>query len=143
MADLKLTELQRAEIVRAFARFGTPTEVAEAVGKEFGIELDRRQVWQYNPKNPKCAQKWRELHDEERERFIANLDELPIFHQAYRLHELQKLLDRHKRNPVVAREILRQAAEEIGGRYTNKIASDPDYPLAFTLKLGDRDGDGD
>lgn len=113
---------QKRFIVQGLACFKTPSEVAEAVKEEFGIEVPREQVRNYNPLQVEVAEKWRALFAETRERFLADVAEIGIAHQSFRLRELLDLYHNAKRsrNAMLAASLLEQAAKERGGMYTNR-----------------------
>lgn len=108
------------------ACYETPTEVATAVKEEFGIELDRQTVARYNPDTRGCdaAREWRDLFAATRKAYIEDMAGVAIAGQAFRVRELEKLFTQAKRsrNSKLAAELLRQAAEELGGVYTNTRA---------------------
>jgi len=121
----KLTEAHKRFIVQALACWDTPTEVAQALKEEFGVEAHRAQIAQYDPTKASgkdMAQKWRDLFAVTRERFRAEVAEIPIADQAFRLRSLGKIHARYmeRGNLVAAAAILEQAAKEAGGAFTNR-----------------------
>lgn len=112
-------------IVTALARFHTPTEVAEAVQQEFGLEVTRQQVDYYNPKTStgrdRLAKRWKELHEEARRRYLGQVEEVAVAHERWRLEKLEKIVrDRMDRmDHGTAMKALEQAARERGKAYTN------------------------
>lgn len=99
----------------------TPTEITEEVKAEFGIEMSRELVRAYNPdQRADVADKWKVLFKEARAKFLAGVSSIGIAHQPYRLAELQKLYHAAGRNSGLKRELLEQAAKEIGGAFTNR-----------------------
>lgn len=107
-------------VVQCLARFMTPTDILEEVKKEFGIEMGREHVRAYNPtQRSDVAEKWKVLFNTERAKFIADVSTIGIAHQPYRLAELQKLYHATK-SPGLKRELLEQAAKEVGGAFTNR-----------------------
>lgn len=121
-----LNREQRRFVVVRLACFETPTEVAAAVKEEFGLEVERQLVARYNPeaRGSETAKEWRLLFAETRRAYIEDLAGVAIAGQAFRVRELEKLYTQAKRsrNSKLAAEILRQAAEELGGVYTNTRA---------------------
>ncbi|WP_446903010.1 DUF2280 domain-containing protein [Burkholderia sp. YIM B11467] len=120
-----LNEAVKRFIVQALACYDTPTEVSESVKAEFGIEVHRVQVAQYDPTKvagKEVGKKWVDLFHSTRERFRREVAEIPIADQAYRLRQLGRLFDRTSRsgNTVVAAQLLEQAAKEAGGAFTNR-----------------------
>jgi hypothetical protein len=66
-----LTDEVKAFIVRGLARYGTPTRVAASVQAQFGIAIDRRQVYAYDPAGSRPpAQRWIDLHAATRAKFL-------------------------------------------------------------------------
>lgn len=61
----RLGKSQKSFIVTALARFHRPSEVADLVKQEFGIEVSRQQVDYYNPRTASSsghlAERWKEL----------------------------------------------------------------------------------
>ena len=120
-----LNEAAKRFIVQALACYDTPTQVSEAVKDEFGIEVPRNQVGQYDPtkaSGASLAKKWRELFYETRERFRKEVAEIPIADQAYRLRQLHRMAQEamRRKNIVLAASLLEQAAKEQGGMFTNR-----------------------
>jgi len=135
-----LTEEQKIFIVRRLACFHTPTEVAEDVKEEFGIEIAREHVRSYNPLQVEVAEKWREIFDTVRKAYREQVLDVPIANERYRLQERQFWYEREKGrknpNPAVAQEILDQAARDTGGAFTSRrdvTLADPDEVLARIL----------
>lgn len=121
----KLSEAEKRFIVQALACYDTPTQVAEAVKEEFGTVLDRGHVGCYDPTKAagkELAKKWRDLFEETRKRFRAEVAEIPIADQAYRLRQLQRMLQdaMNRKNVVLASQLLEQAAREAGGAFSNR-----------------------
>lgn len=121
----KLSEAEKRFIVQALACYDTPTQVVEAVKEEFGTVLDRGHVGCYDPTKvagKQLAKKWRDLFEETRKRFRAEVAEIPIADQAYRLRQLQRMLQdaMSRKNVVLASQLLEQAAKEAGGAFSNR-----------------------
>lgn len=120
-----LTAEVKGFIVQALACFDTPTQVAEAVKKEFNIEITRQQVAQHDPTKStgaNLAAKWRILFEDTRKRFREEIADIPIANRAYRLRALGRMAERAEgmRNMALAAQLYEQAAKESGGVYTNK-----------------------
>ena len=101
------------------ACFDTPTEVAKQVKERFDISIERQQVYHYQTEN--AAKEWRDLYAATREAYIKDTAASAIAQQGFRVRELEKLFLRAKARGAdkLASEFLRQAAEEMGGVYTN------------------------
>jgi hypothetical protein len=122
-AMAKLTSDVQAFVVQQLACFLTPSEVAAAVAEEFSVEIGRQQAWKYHPaNNPELAPKWRAIFEATREAFVRETAQIGIAHRSYRLRRLESYLHRAeaKSNDVLAAQILRQAAEEMGGAYSGR-----------------------
>lgn len=120
-----LNDAAKRFIVQALACYDTPSEVSAALKEEMGVDVPRTQVAQYDPTKvagQKVAKKWRDLFEDTRKRFRAEIAEIPIADQAFRLRSLGKIYDRHiqRGNVVAAAAVLEQAAKEQGGMFTNK-----------------------
>jgi hypothetical protein len=107
------------------ACFDSPSVVAAAVKKEFQVDASRQLVESHDP-NKKAASglapKWRVLFEETRKTFLEDTASIAISHRAVRLRALQRMADKAETqgNMVLASSLLKQAAEEVGGSYTNR-----------------------
>ncbi|HGY1204165.1 TPA: DUF2280 domain-containing protein [Citrobacter braakii] len=115
----------KAFIVQSLACFDTPSQVVEAVKKEFGIMIPRQQVESHDPTKANgkgLAKKWVEMFNETRERFQTEIAEIPIANKAYRLRVLQRMsvTAENMKNIGMTAQLLEQAAKEVGDVYTNK-----------------------
>jgi hypothetical protein len=125
MAKAKLTDVVKTYIVQSLACFDSPSIVAVAVKREFNVEVSRQLVESHDP-NKKAATglapKWRALFEETRKTFLEDTATIAISHRAVRLRALQRMADKAETsgNMVLASSLLKQAAEEVGGSYTNR-----------------------
>ncbi|KKZ89052.1 DUF2280 domain-containing protein [Rhizobium phaseoli] len=125
MAKAKLPDEVKTYIVQALACFDSPSVVAAAVKKEFGVDVSRQLVESHDP-NKKAASglapKWRALFQETRKTFLEDTATIAISHRAVRLRALQRMAEKaeNQGNMVLASSLLKQAAEEVGGSYTNR-----------------------
>lgn len=120
MARLK-KEVQ-TYIVRSLAQFNTPQETADLVKEEFGIDVTRQQCEAYDPTKrigKDLSANLKKEFEETREEYLDKPKNIPIANQTVRLEVYQRLINKAK-SPVMALKILKQAAEEMGGKYTNK-----------------------
>lgn len=120
-----LSEDVQLFIVGELAMFRSPSQVAESVKEEFGIQITRQLAESYNPERragSSVSEKLREVFYATRRRFLRRLTDRPMYHQAYRLAELHRQYLRADAagNTVEARAALEQAAKEVGGLYTNR-----------------------
>ncbi|OEO27917.1 hypothetical protein VW23_007200 [Devosia insulae DS-56] len=124
MAKGKLTDEVQTFVVTSLAMFDTPMTVADAVKKEFGIEITRQAVECYDPTEKagaKLAEKWKALFEEARKAFVEDTADIAISHRAVRLRALHRMSEKAEgMNLQFAAALLRQAAEEMGGTYTNR-----------------------
>lgn len=123
--NTKLSIEAQTFIVQALACFDTPSVVAEAVKKEFGFVVSRQNVEAYDPNKVaarKMAPRWRDLFAETRKTFVEDTSEIGISHRAVRLRALQRMAVKAETqgNLKLAAELHKQAAEEVGGAYTNR-----------------------
>lgn|SRR5690606_13317854 len=121
MAALK--EPVKIFIVQALACRDTPQEVAEQVLQEFGVKVDRKQCQSYDPTKAagkNLSRKFIELFNKTRADFDAGLIDIPIAQKYYRLKQYQKHLEKNARNTVMSLNIMKQAAQDLGGQFTNR-----------------------
>lgn len=115
----------KAFIVQSVACFDTPSQVVESVLKEFGIQITRQQVEQNDPtkiSGKGLAQKWVDLFNRTRDRFLNEISDIPIANKAYRLRVLQRMSTTAEgmKNLGMTAQLLKQAAKEVGDAYSNK-----------------------
>lgn len=140
MASLRDSE--RREIVQRLACFESPTEVAEWASAEFEKDVTPNQVHHYDPTRAKdTADKWEELFQETREAFLNDLDTIPLSHRAVRLRELTTLYERAKEqdNNEKAARMLKQAAKEVGDKFTNR--QEVDHSGGFMVQINPPESD--
>ena len=115
----------KAFIVQALACFDTPSQVAEAVKNEFGIEVSRQSVESHDPTKraaQRLAKRWVVLFEDTRKRFREETAEIPIANRAYRLRALGRMAEKaeNMRNLALTAQLLEQAAKEVGDVYVNR-----------------------
>lgn len=119
----KLSNEVKVFIVTHLAMFDTPTQVALAVKEEFGVEVTRQAVQYYDPTvGEKPPKTFIALFETTRTRFIDSASEIPIAIRAVRLRRLDRMARalEDRRNVLGAAQLMKQAAEDIGGVYTNR-----------------------
>lgn len=134
-----LNETQKHFVVTELACFRTPSEVAEAVKEEFGLEVSRQQVAYYDPRSRtgrKPSAKWQQLFEETRRQWLGNTSAEGIANRRWRFRELSRLYEKSLAlgrggNLKLAQSLLEQAAKESGDMYTNR----------FQLEHSGRDGE--
>ena len=119
-----LTDQQKLEIVLALARFATLAEIARDFKERHDIVLPAMQIGIYDPTRTYFAagEKWKKLFEEERERYLQDVQAIPIANQGYRLNVLQRGAEAAIARgnwPLVA-SLAEQAAKEVGGALTNQ-----------------------
>jgi hypothetical protein len=115
-----LSDEVKAFIVRGLARYETPTRVAASVKTNFGIEIDRRQVFAYDPAGSRPpAQRWIDLHAATRAKFMGAMAEIGIAQKLVRVRMLDRYANRADGNNQMERAaaFMAQAAKECGGFY--------------------------
>ncbi len=125
MANQKLTREQQTYAVQALACFDSPAVVVAALKKEFGVAISPQAVECYDPTKKagrNIAARWKALFEETRKTFLEDTASIAISHRAVRLRALQRMADKAEGqgNMVLASSLLKQAAEEVGGAYTNR-----------------------
>lgn len=115
----------KAFIIQSIACYDTPSQVVEAVQKEFGINITRQQAESHDPTKASgktLAKKWVELFNATRERFQNEISDIPIANKAYRLRVLDRMATKAEgmKNMALTAALMEQAAKEVGDAYTNK-----------------------
>ncbi|WP_251962273.1 DUF2280 domain-containing protein [Pseudomonas sp. Marseille-Q5299] len=123
----------KAFIVQALACFDTPSQVVEAVQKEFSITVTRQQVETHDPtkySGKGLAKRWVALFEDTRKRFREETAEIPIANRAFRLRGLGRMAEKaeNMRNLALTAQLYEQAAKECGDMYVNRKL-EPDKPL--------------
>lgn len=121
----KLTDEQRAFVVQSLACFDSPTTVAKAVKKEYGVDITAQAVEAYDPTKragDKLGKRWKDLFHATRDAFLKDTAAIGIAHRVVRLRRLQRAADKLEEagNVMGMAAILEQAAKEEGGAYTNR-----------------------
>ncbi|MCA0947366.1 DUF2280 domain-containing protein [Salipiger pacificus] len=97
MARERLTPDQQTYVVQALACFDSPSTVAAAVKKDFGLVVSPQSMEAYDPtkrSGAKLAKKWRALFHETRKAFLEDTSAIGISHRAVRLRALQRMADK-------------------------------------------------
>jgi hypothetical protein len=106
-------------IVIELACFDSPAQVAATVKEKFGVQLSRQRIEAYHPERAagaKLGAKWRAVFYDTGARLLAELDNIPIACQAYRLRVLERVAHQAEEmgNLQLAARIIEQAAREVG-----------------------------
>lgn len=118
-------------IVKQLACFDTPSQVTESVKDEFGLDVPKQQVAAYDPTKfagRRLSQKWREIFEATRKRFLEDASEIPIASKSFRLRSLNRIHDTAGKNKMLAMQALEQAAKEAGGIYESRRLDPPKAP---------------
>ncbi|MDF2418466.1 DUF2280 domain-containing protein [Acinetobacter beijerinckii] len=118
-----LNKKQKLFIVRSLAVFNTPQETVVLVKEEFNIDVTRQQVETYDPTKragKDLSMEFKSEFEATRKDFLDKPETIPIANLAVRLQRLENQYQKHSKNRVAALNILKQAAEDMGGKYTNK-----------------------
>ena len=118
-----LNKKQKLFIVRSLAQFNTPQETVVLVKEEFSIDVSRQQCEAYDPTKhvgKDLSDELKKEFDVTRKDFLGTPQSIPIANLAVRLQRLENQYIKHGKNRVAAQSLLKQAAEDIGGKYTNK-----------------------
>jgi hypothetical protein len=112
-------------ILTELACFATPTQVVTSVKEKFGIEVTRQCVEAHHPERragAKLNPALRALFYQTRAKLRAELDDIPIACQAYRLRRLERALELAESmgNLTLALQLIEQAAREVGGMYRKR-----------------------
>jgi hypothetical protein len=119
----KLNDEIKEFIVKRIACYETPSRIAAAVRINFGIDVDRRRIFEYDPAGSRPpAQRWIHLHAATRARFLRDVAEIGVAQKAIRLRMLDRfaqLAEDDNRHDKAAK-FLEQAARECGGFYEKR-----------------------
>ncbi len=127
-----LTDEARAFIVTRLAMYHPVMEVHASVCEEFKVDISEQAVSRYNPDNAAgLSGKWTDLFRATRLTYWQDLAQRPLAYQAMRLRTLETLHDglvsdfatasKAERAAISTelREVVAQAAKEMGGAFTN------------------------
>lgn len=118
-----LSEPVKIFIVQALACRDTPQEVVALVKQEYDIDVSRSQCQNYDPtkySGRNLSKKFVDLFNETRKKFDEGLIDIPIANKHFRLRQYDKLLAKNSKNAVMSLSILKQAAQDLGGQFTNR-----------------------
>ena len=114
----RLPDAIKRRIVEHLACYQSHAEVVDLISGEFDVTLTPRHVRAYDPMSFQFAgsHRWMDYYLIVRERCNKELGEVAIAHRAYRIRQLQRILDlAMERGEVrLALKILEQAAKEMG-----------------------------
>lgn len=135
----------KAFIVQALACFDTPSQVAEAVQREFSITVTRQQVETHDPtkySGKGLAKRWVTLFEDTRKRFREETADIPIANRAFRLRALGRMAEKAEsmKNMALTAQLLEQAAKEVGDVYVNRqtkadVPQDNQVPTSIRVEV--------
>jgi hypothetical protein len=133
-----LTSEVKTFITQALACFDSPSEVAEAVKREFGITVSRQQCETHDPTkraSKGLGKKWADLFYETRASFKEGKQDIAIANRMYRLRVLGRIATKAEgmRNYALVMQALEQAAKETGDAYVNHKQAVPTDNLQQVL----------
>lgn len=139
-ARVTLSRAVQKFIVEQNACDEKPSDVVKAVKEEFGVDISRQLVERYDPTKAagsKLSEKLSEHYWEVREKYERQEDERGIGSISYRLRRLA-VIERiafAKGSYNIVMECLKQAAEDKGGKYTNRreMGGPGGGPIPLTL----------
>lgn len=121
----ELNDKQKAFIVTLLAQFNSPAEVRDQFQEDFGGDkLLIQQIVTYDPTRPafEAGERWLKLFEEVRKTYVTDISVIPIAQQSFRLNQLHKMAAQAAKagNRAQAAALYKQAAEEVGGAFTNE-----------------------
>lgn len=114
----KLTPDQRAEVVVRLACYDFPSAIAKSLKEDFGIEISRQGIEQYDPTRVagrRCSEEWATLFHETRRKLVEGKADIGVAHKMVRIRWLDRMA-REKMaegNTAEVRALLKQAADEV------------------------------
>ena len=124
MADF--TYDQKRFIVTLLAQFRQPAEVVALFREEYEDDagINVRRVIGYDPSRPSygAGPEWVELFEKVRHAYVHDVAAIPIANQGFRLNQLHMMAAQAAKagNRAQAAALYKQAAEEVGGAFTNE-----------------------
>lgn len=112
-------------VVTRFAQFAKPSELLAEVKAEFKITISIPALLHYDPTKAQgrdLRDELKTLFYEVREKFCADVGDIPCANLAYRLAALQGVIERQsaRGNDAMLMQALEAAAKESGGAFTNR-----------------------
>ena len=127
-------------IVQCVACYDTPAIVAKKVKEEFGIDMIRQHVEQYDPTKKmgkNLSKRLCDLFYATRKRFNDDITDIAIANKAYRLRVLDRMAadTEGRKNYKMTAAFLEQAAKEVGDAYRRKVVDDEEESLPKPVKV--------
>jgi len=140
----KLKKQVQIFIVQQLACYETPTDVMRAVKDEFDLEITRQRIEYYDPTKSMASaglsDSLTKMFWERREAYEQMEADKGLGTVNYRIAKLGKLLTKAEamRNFKEAREIMKQAAQDKGGVFTNKREHSGPNGAAIPISVEDK-----
>jgi hypothetical protein len=137
----ELSDEVKTLIVQSLAMYSRPAQVAALVKAEYEVVVDRRLVQYYDPTKgaatKRLSERWVNLFNTTRKKYDDEVANIPVAKQSYRLTMLQRMAERAegKQQYGLAAELLKQAAQDRGGVFTNAKKITIDDPLQTLAEL--------
>lgn len=125
MGKPKIPEEVKIFIVQSLACFDSPSSVAASLKAEHGIAITRQAIESYDPTKTagrRLSPKLTAIFEATRDGFVEDLSKIGISHRSVRMRILDRMANKaeERGNSVLVAQLLKQAAEEMGGAYTNR-----------------------
>ena len=126
MGKSKLSDEQKDYVVRRLAGHDSPSAIVKALAEDFGVSVTRNAVIRYDPTSyigaRECAKRWRKLFLEARAAFNAGKTDIGAANKMVRVRWLDGMARAamDKEHFMLAAALLKQVAEEMGDRFTNR-----------------------
>jgi hypothetical protein len=125
MCESKLSNEQKTYVVQRLAGFDSGGAVAKWLREEYEVTISRQAIKYYDPtsyRGRRCAEPWKSLFYETRAAIIAGKAEIGAANKMVRVRwlDIMARAEMDKENSVRAAALLRQVAEEMGDRFTNR-----------------------
>ena len=121
----KLTDEQKAYVVRRLAEYDKPVAIAQALQELFGVTISHQAIEHYDPERPAghdLAKQWRTVFRKARKAFIARTADVGMMYKPVRM-KLRERMVMHEWEAgrcKAANEILDSIAKEAGVTFGGK-----------------------
>mgnify|MGYP001572884649 CR=1 FL=1 len=109
--NAKLTDDEQYQVCRWYGEFKSPTQIKGLIKDHFAKDLTLKNVWAYA--NGNLMKKWKPLIESYRQRYVADVTSIPLFHQRVRLQRLEVLWDKASALPETKADEARKKREEL------------------------------
>lgn len=118
-----IEEVEHHQIACWLGEFIPPREIPRLMLETFGKTIDPSYAWQFQK-----TRKWMRLIDRYRQEWIVKLDEVPLYHQKYRLQRLQELLnslDAYRERDHISAQVYEHRLLNILSRARKEVEEQP------------------